>query len=184
MCMLRKLLTLAVIAALGALTLVACAAASNPAQEKAAAVIAGLAPSHATLHCDNGDNGRGIDNRIPWHTAYLTADATNAESVIAAARASGWHLTTDESAIRIYEVTNGDPGQSSASHGRPLAGVPYRQSTVYLADRGSDWQLVVDVVHEGSVTTYCRDIDTYGHPISPAPDHVVIVVQVSGPEQG
>jgi hypothetical protein len=131
----------------------------NVAQDRAGEIIGGLAPVHPVLVCDNGDNGEGLDNTIPWYSAYLSAESTAVDDVvITAASHAGWRLSQDE--------------------GAP-PGVPYQETTTYLADRRNGWTVQVGVVRSGPVANYCRQVD--GRP-APDPGKVLIVLSVVAPE--
>jgi hypothetical protein len=58
------------------LLLAACGSPANPAEKVADTIVAALAPVHPKVVCDNGDAGTGIDNDLPWFTAYLVMDRT------------------------------------------------------------------------------------------------------------
>lgn len=154
----------------------------NVAKKRANVVMHGFAPVHASLICDNGDDGFGIDNEYPWYTAYLSADPTDVDAVVTqAASRAGWTLTRDDTALGVYpylDAQGGGSGDAPDENGGPLAGVPFKNTTTYLADRRGDRALIVDVVRDGTVTKNCSDLKTYGDPLAPAAGKVLIVVEM------
>ncbi|MFC7760127.1 hypothetical protein ACFQY4_20480 [Catellatospora bangladeshensis] len=157
---------------------------SNIAQRRADAVVSGFGPVSPAMICDNGDDGLGIVNQTPWYTAYFTADGDRVDDVVVAAAAqAGWKLVRDEQALAVYPHMDPDGtvrGDVPFKGVGPLAGVPFGESTTYLADRrDSDRLLVVDVVRSGPVRLFCGGTKEYGRQTSPADGRVIIVLSMT-----
>ena len=74
---------------------------ANAAEKEALAIINDLSSLNPISICTNGDSGYGIDNRVPWYTAYVEVDTpvNLEETVNRVAKSHGYVLAKDEDTI-------------------------------------------------------------------------------------
>jgi hypothetical protein len=160
--------------------LVACGSGGDPAADTAARVLAELSAAKPTVICENGDSGRGLDNRVPWHTTYLSvpvpADSRNPaddldRAVTAAAAAAGYPLTPDQ---------RRPPDDLDTGTGLDAPTGPGARVLVGHRD-GSELRVSI-VDDEGDIVLRCAG-DRWGDITTASVDRAVVVREVQFPER-
>jgi hypothetical protein len=122
----------------------------NQAQVDFKPIAAKMLALNAHQICDRGDNGHGIDNTIPWYTAYY--------SVPGDSKLDG----------QIANVATGN--------GYKLSGPDGQQETKYT--KGTD-VLEVKIVHSGPMEMDCGDATAYGRQQNPALGTALVMLSLT-----
>lgn len=123
--------------------------------------------------CENGDNGKGIDNSSPWYTIYyyVPDGAGLTQSVKDVSAQNGYTLTNDVN-------QNDYQQQITQSPSSPTQGTSESQlSSDYLISQNQ--QLRVEIVRQGNVQIGCSDAKLNAENISPPSGQAILYWSLS-----
>lgn len=116
--------------------------------------------------CDNGDNGKGIDNNTPWYQAYYSvSNPTDLQSQLTSTAAqAGYDLVPDTHTISQEK------------------GIPGDTNSTYLIAHNGGKMLAVRIAHSGDkVALYCGTVKNYGKEVSPVGNQAILDMTVDLP---
>lgn len=115
----------------------------NQAKVEMQPMIADLVRHSGQIICDNGDNGYGIDNGMPWYDIYLTANDSGLEAaLITSSSNQGYHLHAD---TQRTNTTNSATDQSNERDAQYTS----------LTDTTGGKNLEITIVRNGPMTLHC-----------------------------